>query len=304
MERTSVAPHSGGLQPPKESVPPGACDAHLHILDPRFAGPDAARPERMGYDDYRLLQARLGTQRAVIVQAKYHGKDHACLLDALRRFGGAARGIAVLAPDAGDDELGRLDAAGVRGLRFSVWNPADTVTTIAMIAPLAPRLAELGWHAQLHMTAAQIVEHAALLGRLPCPLVFDHMGRLPPEQGADHPAFAVIAGLVQSGRAWVKLSGAYLNTRLGPPGYADATRIARAFVTLAPERLVWGSDWPHLTEPAGHKPDDALLLDLLTSWSDSEAVRRRILVANPAELYGFDARATASAIPIPGSEEG
>lgn len=287
MARTTVVPHSAGTAPPGVPVPPGACDAHFHLLDPRFPSPDPVKPTGMAFDDYRLLQSRLGLRRAVLVQAKFHRKDHGCLVDALRRFGADGRGIAVLDPQVSDAELKRLDAAGVRGLRFSVWNPADTVTTIEMIEPLARRIADLGWHAQLHMTGAQIVAHAALLKRLPCRIVFDHMGRLPPEQGPDHPAFAIIGELVGSGQAWIKLSGAYLNTRLGPPDYPDATRIAQAFVKLAPERLVWGSDWPHVTEPSGHKPDDARLLDLLALWSGSDAVRQRILVTNPAELYGF-----------------
>jgi D-galactarolactone isomerase len=238
----------------------------------------------MTVDDYRQFRSRIGTSRAVFVQAKVHRADHTCILDALSRFDGNARGIGVVYPDVDDRELKRLDAGGIRGLRFSVWNPADTVTTIDMIAPLAKRIADLGWHAQLHMSGDQIAEASALLGRLPCPIVFDHMGRLPPKQGPDHRAFPVIADLVAKGRAWVKLAGAYLNTEQGPP-YADATRIARAFVAHAPERLVWGSDWPHVTE--AHKPDDAELFDLLTLWAGNDRVRDRILVDNPAELYGF-----------------
>jgi predicted TIM-barrel fold metal-dependent hydrolase len=182
-------------------------------------------------------------------------------------------------------ELQQLDEGGVRGLRCSVWNPVNTVVTIDMIEPLAKRAADHGWHLQIHMSGGQIVDAAALLRRLPCPLVFDHMGRLPPHQGPDHPAFAVIGDLVGRGRAWVKLSGAYLNTMQGPPAYADATRIAQAFVAMAPDRLVWGSDWPHTTER--HKPDDALLFDLLAVWADTEKVRHQILVENPARLYGF-----------------
>lgn len=228
---------------------------------------------------------RICTSRAIAVQAKCHRTDHSCILDALRRFGANGRGIGVVHPDVADPELKRLDAAGIVGLRFSVWNPADTVTTIDMIEPLAKRIADLGWHAQLHMSADQVVESAGMLGRLPCPIVFDHMGRLPPKQGPDHPAFRVIGRLLDKGRTWVKLVGAYLNTDEGPPGYADATRIAQAFVSVAPERLVWGSDWPHITEP--HKPDDALLFDLLTVWAGDEKTRDCILVDNPAKLYGF-----------------
>jgi predicted TIM-barrel fold metal-dependent hydrolase len=278
--------NSSGSEPPLAKAPANACDAHFHILDPRFPDRAPGCPPGMTVDDYLLHQHRIGTTRAVVVQSKRDRTDHACLLDALARFGASGRGIGVLLPDVSDAELKRLDAGGVRGLRFSVWNPVDTVTTVAMIEPLARRIAGLGWHVQIHMSGAQIAESAGLLNRLPCPMVFDHMGRLPPAQGPDHPAFRVIAGLLDQGRAWVKLAGAYLNTLQGPPAYADATRIARAFVRAAPERLVWGSDWPHPTEK--HKPDDALLFDLLTQWAGDERTRNRILVQNPAELYRFE----------------
>jgi predicted TIM-barrel fold metal-dependent hydrolase len=207
-----------------------------------------------------------------------------CLLEALATLGPNGRGIAVVQPSVGDQELRRLNEGSIRGLRFSLWNPVDAVTTIDMIEPLAMRIAELGWHVQLHMSADQIVASTALLARLPCPIVFDHMGRLPPSVGSRHPAFAVIMRLVDRGRAWVKLSGAYLNTRLGPP-YADTTPIASAYVKAAPERLVWGSDWPHVTE--SHKPDARQLLDLLGEWASDEITRTKILVDNPAKLYGF-----------------
>jgi len=283
----AAVPNSAGTAPPAGwPAPPNACDAHFHVLDPRFPSPDAWRPEGMTLGDYEQLQKRIGTRRGVLVQAKYHRTDSACLLDALARMGGDGRGIAVVHPDVPDAELRRLHDGGVRGLRFSLWNPADTVTTPEMIAPLSHRIADLGWHAQLHLSAAQWLDHAGLIAGLPCPVVIDHMGRLPPREGPDHPAFAAIARLIEGGRAWVKLSGAYLNTEDGPPGYADATRMARAFVRLAPERLVWGSDWPHVTE-AAHKPDDARLFDLLAEWTEDEALRDRILVDNPAALYGF-----------------
>jgi D-galactarolactone isomerase len=274
--------NSAGRAPPATVAPVGACDAHCHIIDSLFL--PATGPVGMTVDDYRQFQRRIATSRAVFVQAKVHRTEHACILDALRRFGGNARGIGVCHPDVADSELKRLDAGGIRGLRFSVWNPKDTVTTVEMIQPLAKRIADLGWHVQLHMSGEQIAETAAMLNRLPCPIVFDHMGRLPPKLGPDHPAFPVIVDLVSKGRAWVKLAGAYLNTEQGPP-YADATRIAQAFVAQAPERLVWGSDWPHVTEK--HKPDDAVLFDLLAVWAGSNRTRDHILVDNPAKLYGF-----------------
>jgi len=279
-----AVPNSSGTEPSRTKTPANACDAHFHIIDPRFPSPETVKPEGSTLDDYLIHQRRIGTTRAVPVQPKYHRTDHACMLDTLKRLGANGRGIGVCHPDVADNELKRLDAGGIRGLRFSVWNPKDTVTTIDMIEPLAKRIADLGWHVQLHMSGEQIVETAAMLNRLPCPIVFDHMGRLPPKLGPDHPAFPVIVDLVGKGRAWVKLAGAYLNTEQGPP-YADATRIAQAFVTRVPERLVWGSDWPHVTEK--HKPDDAELFDLLAVWAGSDRNRDLILIENPAKLYGF-----------------
>lgn len=262
---------------------PNACDCHLHIIDPRFAPSGANIPPGMTLDNFTAYQKRIGTTRAVLVQPKLHGIDHACMLDALRRLGPNGRGIGVVSPGAPDNELERYDEAGIRGLRFSVWNPQDTVVTIDMIAPLAARIASLGWHAQIHMSAAQIVEHAALLRSLPCPIVFDHMGRIPAATGTAHPAFAVICDMIERGKAWLKLSGPYLNSVA--PGHADLHDLARAYVRRFPERLVWGSDWPHVTET--NKPSPPLLLRLLCDWVADEATCRRILIANPKTLYDF-----------------
>ncbi|HZO44829.1 MAG TPA: amidohydrolase family protein, partial [Xanthobacteraceae bacterium] len=141
------------------------------------------------------------------------------------------------------------------------------------------------WHVQIHMRGDQIVDAASLWDRLPCPIVFDHLGRIPQPAGVDDPAFKIIRRLIDKGRTWVKVSGAYHDTKVGPPGYADVTQVAQAFVQAAPERMVWGSDWPHPSEPK--KPDDAVLLDLLLEWAPDEPTRHRILVENPQALYGF-----------------
>ncbi|GGJ87987.1 amidohydrolase family protein [Pseudomonas matsuisoli] len=281
-------PNSSGTERPRMNVPANACDAHIHIADPRFAAVNANAPISAGMtvDDYRKLQARNGTVRTVVIQPKVYGTNNDCTLDAVKQLGSQGRGIAVLHPDVTDAELQRLHAGGIRGIRFSVWNPDNAVASIDMIEPLAVRISELGWHVQLHMSGDQIVDNQALIGRLPAPVVFDHMGRLPPSQGTAHPAFAVIAKLIERDKAWVKLAGAYLNTEIGPPAYADSTRVAKAWVDVAPERLVWGSDWPHVTEKT-EKPDDAQLLDLLLAWAPDEAVRKGILVDNPARLYQF-----------------
>lgn len=282
-----VFSNSSGREKPRLQAPLHACDAHIHIVDSRFApaNPATAPVVGMAASDYKAIQARLGTQRVVIVQPKYYGTDNTCTLDAISLFNGQARGIGVVHPQVSEATLRQMHAGGIRGLRFSLWNAKDTVTTIDMLEPLAPRMKQLGWHAQLHMSGDQIVENADLLNRLDIPLVFDHMGRLPPAQGVKHPAFKIINRLVDADRAWVKLAGAYLNTAGTDGLYRDATEVARAFVNAVPERVVWGSDWPHVTET--HKPDDAGLFDLLAYWAPDDAARTKILVDNPALLYGF-----------------
>jgi predicted TIM-barrel fold metal-dependent hydrolase len=282
-----AVPNSAGTSGPTLAVPDGACDCHMHIYDPRFpaARPASRLQTHATVADYRRLQHRLGTRRTVVVQPAAHVTDNRVTLDAIARLGADACGVAVVHPDVTDAELAALAAGGIRGIRFSVFDPRTAATAIDMIEPLAARVAALGWHVQLHMRGDQIAEAADLLRRLPCPIVFDHMGRLPQPEGTRHAAFAVIRALLDAGRAWVKLSGAYLDTRIGPPGYDDAGAVARAYVAAAPGRLVWGSDWPHPTE--SDKPDDAVLLDLLSAWAPDAATRHRILVDNPQALYGF-----------------
>ena len=280
-----AAPESPGAGPPKLKAPANAADCHIHIYDARFPSSSPALPNAT-VQDYQRLQKRIGVSRVVIVTPRNYVTDNSVTLDAIEQLGIAnARGVAVLRPTVTDAELQRLDDGGIRGIRFTVANPQTAVVSIDMIEPLAQRIAALGWHVQLNMPADTIVEHADLLRRLPAQIVFDHMGQFPLPAGLAHPAYGVIRSLLDRGRAWVKISGVYLNTRTGPPTYADATAIAQAYVKTAPERLVWGTDWPHPSAPV--KPDDAVLFDLLAAWAPEEATRNRILVANPEALYGF-----------------
>lgn len=281
-----AVPNSAGTGRPKTRAPANAADCHMHIYDPHAAQLASRLPvANAAVPDYRLLQKRIGTTRVVVVQPRNHATNNQVTLDAVAQLGPDARGIAVLHPTVTDAELKKLDAGGIRGIRFSLGDPATAVVTIEMVEPLAKRVAALGWHVQLHMPGDMIAENADLLRRLPSPIVIDHMGRFPPAIGLAHPAYKVILGLIEKGRTWVKLAGAYFNSQIGPPGYADAAKIAQAFVKAAPERLVWGSDWPHPSEK--EKPDDAVLFDLLAEWAMDEKTRNRILVANPETLYGF-----------------
>ncbi len=285
----STVPNSAGTSRPRFKAPPDACDCHLHIYDPAFemAWPSLRAVTDASTREYRLLQERLGTTRAVVVQPAAYGTDNRVTLDAVARLGAErARGVAVAHPSVSDAELETWHAGGIRGLRFTLHDPHTAITSTDMIEPLARRVQALGWHVQLHLRGEQIVAMADLVLGLPGTVVIDHMARLPQPASTHHAALAIVKRLLDGGRAWVKLSGPYLDSRTGSPRYADVKPVARALIEHAPERMVWGSDWPHPTESGG-KPDDAVLLDLLQEWVDSEPARKRILVANPAELYGF-----------------
>jgi D-galactarolactone isomerase len=282
-------PNSSGSEPPRLKAPANACDCHMHIYDParfRMAPSPRVAPTDAAVPQYRLLQKRIGTTRVVIVTPRNYATLNQVTLDAIAQLGPNARGVAVVHPTITNAELKQLHDGGVRGIRFSLTDPATSVVTLDMVEPLSKRVADLGWHLQFNVEGPQIVEWANLLRRLPTQLVFDHLAHPPLPAGIEHPSHAIVRGLIDRGRAWVKLSGAYSNTRVGPP-YPDATRIAQAFVKAAPERLVWGSDWPHPSEPPERKPNDAQLFDLLSEWAPNEATRHRILVENPVTLYGF-----------------
>ena len=281
-------PNSAGTQRPKLAAPVNAADCHMHIYDAaRFppTRPGARMQRNASVAEYRLLQQRNGTSRVVIVTPAVYETDNRVTLDAVAQLGASARGVAVVHPSVTDAELKVLASGGIRGIRFTQFDPATATTTIDMIEPLSRRVADLGWHVQIHMRGDQIVAAQDLWQRLPSAMVFDHIGRLPQPAGTDYPAFGVIRRLIDKGRTWVKVSGAYLDTKVGPPTYADVTKVAQAFVKAAPGRMVWGSDWPHPTEK--DKPDDAVLFDLLADWAPDEATRHRILVTNPEALYGF-----------------
>ena len=282
-------PNSAGSTRPRFRAPKNTCDCHLHIYDPRFPmmWPNLRAVSDASVTEYRMLQKRLVTTRAVVVQPAAYGTDNSVTIDAVAQLGlENARGIAVVHPTVTDTELINMNKAGIRGLRFTQHEPRTAVTTPEMIEPLAHRAHRLGWHVQLHLRADQIVEMKDLVDKLPGTVVFDHMGRMPQPEGVHHPAFNLLRRWLDTGRFWVKLSGPYLDTKTGSPRYVDIKPVARALVEHAPERCVWGSDWPHPTEPHS-KPDDAVLLDLLQEWSVEETLRHRILVQNPEKLYGF-----------------
>jgi len=289
--KAQQAPNSSGTEAAKLKAPRNACDCHMHIYDPRFPESNprpGLNPKNATVQDYRLLQKRTGTTRVVVVTPRNYATDNRVTVDALAQLGADARGVAVLHPTVTDAELKILNDGGIRGIRFSLGEPSTAVVTYDMVEPLAKRAADLGWHVQLNVDGAQIVDHADLFSRLPAQIVFDHMGHPNLPAGIEHPSFGIMRRLIDKGRTWIKLSGAYGNSKVGAPLYPEATAIAQAFLKPAPERMVWGSDWPHPGEQnKSPLPNDALLFDLLAAWAPDEATRNRILVANPEALYGF-----------------
>lgn len=284
-----MTPYSAGQRVAQTRLPPGACDSHLHVYDAAFpVAPGAIlRPPPASVADYRQVQARMGTTRAVLVTPSTYGFDNRPMLAGLSQLGEQARGVAVLAGDESDAHLQDLHTRGVRGVRINlslgVTNGPDA------IEPIAARIAPLGWHLQLLMPVAQLAALAPVLRRLPVDRVFDHFGRITPAQCHTHAAHALLLGLLGEGRTWVKLSGGYL---VSPTACVDDPALdplARSFIDAAPGRVLWGSDWPHATASAGHHPmpDDAAQVDRLAHWAGDAATLRRILVDNPAQLYGF-----------------
>ncbi|MFT4509068.1 amidohydrolase family protein [Caballeronia sp. 15711] len=267
-----------------------ACDSHIHIFDSRFKqalAADDMSAVATTADDYRQVQPSFGTTRTVIVTPRNYDVDNAVTLDAISQLGiERARGIATIRPDITDADLEALHAGGIRGIRFTLYTPDDAPTSFNMVETLSHRVHELGWHLQLHWTAAQIVEYRDLLDRMPTEFVFDHLARLPVATGLNHPARVLVERWLSTGRAWLKLSAPYLDSMVGETkAYADIEAIARHWVEVAPDRLVWGSDWPHTSVRPG--PPPAKLISSLNRWTESAAIRHRILVANPAKLYGF-----------------
>jgi predicted TIM-barrel fold metal-dependent hydrolase len=279
---------SSGTEAPRTPAPPLATDCHHHVYDARFpADPRTQlRPPDASPADYRALARRLGIQRSVLVTPSTYGTDNRLHLQAMRELGPErTRMVAVVDTSVTDSQLRDMHEAGVRGIRFNLVQAG--VTTLDMLEPLSARVQAMGWHTQIHMLAGQIAENEALLSRLASPIVFDHMGRVPMDKGVEHPGYVAVRRLLERNKAWVKLSGAYMDTKVGPAGrWSDTIPVARGYATAAPERCVWASDWPHVTEPP-EKPDDAALFDLLTEWVPDEAARKRVLVDNPAVLYGF-----------------
>jgi D-galactarolactone isomerase len=280
---------SAGTATPSTVLPAGACDCHIHVYDasvPAVAGAQL-RPPDASMADYRGVQKRMGTRRAVLVTPSTYGADNRPMLAGLQAMGEQGRGVAVISGQESMDELQKLHACGVRGVRINL--SLGTLHQSQDIAKVAQRIAPLGWHLQLLMPLDQLVTLGSQLRNLPVDLVFDHFGRLTPELHGQHPAHQLLLELLKSHRAWIKLSGGYLVSPTQRSDDPQLLPLARSFIEVAPDRVVWGSDWPHATASAGRQPmpDDAAQIDALTRWAGNADLLRQILVTNPEQLYGF-----------------
>ncbi len=272
---------------PRLKAPPGTCDCHIHVYEPRFpVAPTAAfAPPHAPLAAYQRMCERLGVERTVIVQPSAYGLDNRCTLEAMATFGRAARAVVVIDDSATTEEIARLDALGARGARFFMLKGG--VLGWEILETMAARFAPFGWHIQLQLDGRLLPERIDLLQRLASSLVVDHVGKYLEPVAPDAPSFLALLRLVERGRTWVKLSAPYETSKVGAPHYDDVGRLAKALARVAPERMVWATNWPHPSVAVEQRPDDADLLDLLLDWAPDEATRRRILVDNPADLYHF-----------------
>jgi predicted TIM-barrel fold metal-dependent hydrolase len=283
------------------AVPDGACDCHVHVF-----GSDAEFPfiRRRGYTppparvgELTTLLDALHLSRVVVVQPSVYGSDNSCTLEGMRELGARARGVAVIDADTSDTALDEMRQRGVRGVRVNLETAGETDLDVARrnLEAAVARVAPFGWHVQLYTRLSVIAGLQREFAHLPVPVVFDHFGGATAAGGVGQPGFAALLELVQAGHAYVKLSGAYRSSTEAP-AYRDVMPLARALIAANPDRIVWGTDWPH---PHAAAPDaaleitpffdidDGLLLNNLAEWTDDAAIRRKILVENPARLYDF-----------------
>jgi 2-pyrone-4,6-dicarboxylate lactonase len=283
--KTIAAPDPNPIKP-KFAAPPGACDAHCHVFGPadrfpyaperRYTPPDAPKENLAG------LHRHLGLERAVLVQASCHGTDNRAMLDAIATSDGRWRGVAMVGKDVSDRELEALHAGGVRGVRFNFVQHLGGAPDLDAVNRVLARIAPLGWHVVLHLDAEDIAAYRGFLDGLRLPFVIDHMGRVEAGHGVGQRPFRLLLELMANPLAWVKVSGAERVSSAGPP-FRDAVPFAAALIDAAPDRVLWGTDFPHPN--VKWMPNDGALVDLFPLFSTDEAVRRKVLVDNPARLY-------------------
>jgi 2-pyrone-4,6-dicarboxylate lactonase len=271
---------------PRFQLPKGSCDAHVHVFGPGAVFPYAEGapfiPADAPKEKLFAMHAAIGVERCVMVQSTCHGFDNSAIEDAIKAKGGAYKGVALAPVNVDDRELSRLARAGFYGVRFNFMSHLGKGPKIEEVIALTRRLAEIGWHLQVHFEIGSLKDLEPWFRKSAVPVVIDHMGRFDASAGLDQPGFKLLCELLEDDRFWVKVSGSERCTRQAPP-YADAIPFARKLVNEFGDRAVWGTDWPHPN--LNHVPDDGALADLLLEIAPSEQQRKAVLVDNPNRLY-------------------
>ncbi len=272
---------------PKLVMPKGACDSHIHFYSDSYTAlPNTPTPPAVSVAEYRQVMDWLGIERVIVVQANAYGDDNRLAMDCAAELGlERARAVVVVKPGVNDAELERLTKGGARGLR--TMNLYGGMLRLDVAEQMANRIAPFGWSILLQLNGRELPEHEAMIRRLPCKVIIDHVGKFIDPVPVDHTSFQCLLRLVDTGNVWVKLAGVYETSKAGKPRYEDVGALASALVRHAPERMIWASNFPHAQADKFGYPDEAKLLDLMLEWAPNEADRRRIFVDNPAELYGF-----------------
>jgi predicted TIM-barrel fold metal-dependent hydrolase len=300
--RPSISPENPNLITPVEFVgPQGACDCHVHVFgDPGrfpFAATRTYTPESVSVAELLTMHRDLHISRAVIVQPSVYGTDNSCTLDAMKQYGARARGIAVLPSAMPSTTLDAMERAGIRGVRINLRTAGDTNLDEVRhrLTSAIEQVRGRKWHVQVYAALPVVAGLSDIVLASPVPVVFDHFGGAQAAGGLQQPGFDTLLKLVESGKGYVKISGAY-RASISAPDYPDAAPLARALITANPKRILWGSDWPHPDTRSGGKRndvspplriDDGHLLNLLATWVPDETLRKTILVDNPATLYAF-----------------
>ncbi|MCV0394520.1 MAG: amidohydrolase family protein [Rhizobiaceae bacterium] len=287
MMQADYLPYHPSPKTPDIELPANACDAHCHVFGPAarfpFASERTYTPVDAPKEKLFALHRMLGVERAVLVQASCHGFDNSAMLDGMDASGGSYRGVCMVKADVPDEELQRLHDHGVRGARFNFVAHLGKDADIDAVRRVVDRIGPLGWHAVVHFDADRLETLAPVLQSLPITMVIDHMGRVDASQGVDQPAFRMLIDLLEDERFWVKVCGSERISRAGPP-FADAVPFARMLIERFPDRVLWGTDWPH-PNIGKHMPDDGALVDLLEKMAPDQRKLEKLLVANPTRLY-------------------
>ena len=283
--KTILAPDPNPIKP-QYTPPAAACDAHCHVFGPgatfAYSANRSYTPPDAPKEQLAALHKHLGFSRAVLVQASCHGLDNAALVDALTWSKGAWRGVCMIDDTVSEAELETLHVAGVRGARFNFVAHLGGAPDLKVIEAVVARIAPLGWHLQVHLDAEDILTYRDFLLGLEMPFIIDHMGRVVAKNGLDQRPFKLMLDLMREGRVWTKVSGFERVSSAGKP-FHDAMPYARALVEAAPERVLWGTDYPHPN--VKEMPNDGEQVDLFAQTITDEAMRIRILVDNPTRLY-------------------